>query len=135
MATIRNFHEKLEQDLQRVTAEVAKRHERAPEVSSRETVKQAIIAAVPPPLPTPTPAKEDPLPSTPTTDANLPAYLSAESPEVKAEVARLVTLALHDGIAVAVADAAKKSPFVLDALHDALTDKLLPELERRGILK
>lgn len=131
MATVRNFHEKLERDLEKVTAEIARRHERAPEASPREVVKQSLVAVMPAPALHPGPA-EGPTPSK-VDDARLPSYLSEESPEVKAEVGRLVTLAFQEGIGPAVAEAAKKSPFVLDALHDALVDKLLPELEKRGM--
>ena len=130
MATVRNFHEKLEKDLERMTAEIARRREQAPEVSPREVVKQSLAAAVPPPL-SPSPL---PPPHQKSDESHLPSYLSGESPEVKEEVERLVTLALQEGLAPAIAAAAKKSPFVLDALHDALVDKLLPELEKRGII-
>ncbi|MDP3975197.1 MAG: hypothetical protein Q8P88_02860 [Candidatus Jorgensenbacteria bacterium] len=133
MATVRNFHEKLERDLVRVTAEIARRKEAAPEAPPREIVKQSLVAAVPP-LPHPSEEKGSGPPSSAADESHLPSYLSEESPEVKAEVERLVTLALEEGLVPAVAAAAKRSPFVLDALHDALVDKLLPELEKRGII-
>ena len=134
MAVIKNFHEKLEQDLARVTAEVARRRENAPETPPREVVKQS-LAAIAPPLPHPSEEKGSGPPLSAAGSSHLPSYLSAESPEVKAEVERLVTLAFQEGITSAVAEAVKHSPFVLDALHDALVDKLMPELERRGIIK
>lgn len=136
MAMVRNFHEKLEKDLERVTAEMARRREHTPELPPREAFKQSLAAAVPPPLPADVPAETSVKAeaSTKDDDARLPSYLSGESPEVKAEVTRLVTLAFQEGLAPAVAAAAKKSPFMLDALHDALADKLLPELEKRGII-
>jgi hypothetical protein len=133
MANIRNFHEKLERDLERVTAEIAKRREQAPDTPSREMFKHSLAAAIPPSVPTPAPVETPPAPAL-SSDARLPSYLSQESPEVKVEVERLVALALEEGITPAVTEAAKHSPFVLDALHDALVDKLLPELERRGAL-
>lgn len=135
MANVRNFHEKLEQDIARLTAEVGKRKESPDRASSHEVVKESLKAmapvSVPPAIPpeenvAPTPQKAD--------DSHLPSYLSRESPEVREEVERLVTLALEEGIDPAVREAAKKSPFLLDALHDALAEKLLPELERRGVL-
>lgn len=133
MATIRNFHEKLEKDLERVTTEIARRKEKTPEAPPREILKQSLVSFAPPPHPSF--QKGEGPPSSAASNSRLPSYLSAESPEVKAEVERLVTLALEEGLAPAIAAAAKKSPFVLDALHDALVDKLLPELEKRGALK
>jgi len=136
MANIRNFHEKLEQDLARVSAEIERRRERAPDATPREVVRESIVAVAPAPPPKPV---EESVPISAalpqSDDAHLPAYLSRESPEVKAEVERLVALAFQEGIETAVAEAARRSHFLLDALHDALVDKLLPELERRGILK
>lgn len=135
MTTIKNFQEKLEQDLARVTAEIEKRRERAPEMSSREVLKQSLAAAAPPPIIAKEVHRESPLPAPSASEQErIPSYLSEEAPEVKAEVERLVTLALAKGLAPAVEEAAKKSPFMLDALHDALADKLLPELEKRGII-
>ncbi|MFH0806478.1 MAG: hypothetical protein V1885_02020 [Candidatus Brennerbacteria bacterium] len=133
MAVIKNFHEKLEQDLARVTTEIARRRENAPEAPSREVVKQS-LAAIAPPLPHPVEEKGSGPPLSASDSSRLPSYLSEGSPEVKAEVERLVTLAFQEGISAAVSEAAKHSPFVLDALHDALADKLLPELEKRGVI-
>ena len=133
MPTVRNFHEKLEQDLQRVTSEIARKREATPDVSPREIVKQSLATIAPVP---PQSSKNSEEPTSPASDyANIPSYLSEESPEVKKEVERLVSLAFEEGIGPAVAVAAKRSPFILDALHDALTDKLLPELEKRGMFK
>jgi hypothetical protein len=136
MAVIKNFHEKLEQDLARVTAEVARQRERTPEAPAREVVKQSLVAIAPPPVSVPPPVEEKGSgpPSSASESSHLPSYLSEGSPEVKAEVERLVTLAFQEGVSAAVAEAAKHSPFVLDAFHDALADKLLPELEKRGVI-
>ncbi|MBI2278916.1 MAG: hypothetical protein HYU81_02540 [Candidatus Brennerbacteria bacterium] len=136
MPNVKNFHEKLEKDLERVTAEIAVRREHAPEVPAREVVRASIVAAVLP-LPADAPAGTSTKAGVSEKENNnrLPSYLSGESPEVRMEVERLVSLALDEGIAPAVAAAAKHPPFVLDAFHDALVDKLMPELERRGIVK
>ena len=42
---------------------------------------------------------------------------------------------MHKGIEKAAAEAKKSNPYVLDAFHDALVEKLYPELQRRGVLK
>ena len=53
----------------------------------------------------------------------------------KNKIEQLINLAFSKGLEMAVAEAKKSVPFVEDAFHDALTDKLLLELKRRGILK
>jgi hypothetical protein len=44
-------------------------------------------------------------------------------------------MAFKDGILKASSEAAKASPFVLDAFHDALAGKLYEELKKRGVLE
>lgn len=132
MAVVKNFHEKLERDLERLTAEVARRKETAKEAPPREIVKQSLMVFAP------VPADPLPPPHAPEEHASLsrlPAYLERESPEVKKEVETLVARAFEHGIEAALREAMKRSPFLFDALHDALVDKLLPELEKRGIIK
>ncbi|MBI3638432.1 hypothetical protein HY227_01665 [Candidatus Wolfebacteria bacterium] len=67
-------------------------------------------------------------------DAVLPSYLDDSSPEIKHEVERLVEMAFNKGIDAAVSEARKSNAFILDALHDALTDKVYKELKDRGML-
>lgn len=50
------------------------------------------------------------------------------------EIERLVDMALHHDIRRALAIARRRNPFVEDAFHDALVDKILPELKKRGII-
>lgn len=65
----------------------------------------------------------------------LPDYLIREPVQVKAEVEKLIGLAFSEGVEKSVKEAVKSGPFVLDALHDALTSKLYEELKKRGLLK
>ena len=44
-------------------------------------------------------------------------------------------MAAGEDITKAVNEARKYPPFVEDAFHDALIDKFLPELKKRGIIK
>ena len=68
-------------------------------------------------------------------DANLPSYLNVDTDEkIKKEVEKLITVVLKEGLEKGLKLAKKKSAFVEDAFHDALTEKLLPELEKRGII-
>jgi hypothetical protein len=65
----------------------------------------------------------------------LPAYAENAAPETKLEIEYLIDVALRDGLAKALSEAKKSSPFVEDAVRDALAGKLYPELQKRGILK
>lgn len=65
----------------------------------------------------------------------LPAYAQNAAPETKLEIEYLIDVAFQHGVSKALADAKKSSPFVEDAVRDALAGKLYPELQKRGILK
>lgn len=67
--------------------------------------------------------------------AELPDYLAgADVPQAERdEVEALVHLAFRAGLVKALGAARRRSPAVEDAFHDALTDKLLPELRARGL--
>jgi len=120
-------HAALEADILRLTREI-REHRARPEnggMSNKEVVKQSIRAF------TPTPA-------VPFGDMSQKATLSTDldnaPPEAKLEVEYLLDMALHEGIEKANGEASKSSPFVLDAFHDILTDRLYPELKKRGIV-
>ena len=65
----------------------------------------------------------------------LPGYVNAAPEDIKLRVEELVDMAIHKGIEIALKQARKESPFVLDALHDALVEKIYPELQKRGVVK
>jgi len=65
----------------------------------------------------------------------LPQYMDKESPEVKREVEGLLQLTVDKGLLEGIKAAKSHNGFVIDAFHDALADKLYPELESRGLLK
>ncbi len=69
------------------------------------------------------------------TSASLPNYMKSSSDGDKSTVEGLVNLAYHKGLETAVNEAKKYSPFILDAFHDALTDKLYAEFKIRGLIK
>ena len=50
-------------------------------------------------------------------------------------VEELVAQAFDKGLEDAIRAAKRCDPFIEDAFHDALTEQLIPELKRRGILK
>lgn len=64
----------------------------------------------------------------------LPNYLKDSPAEIKLQVKKLVDSVFHQGIEKAVKEASKNSAFILDAFHDALTDKLYDELKKRKLI-
>ena len=146
MPKVKNFSENLENSLVRLGHEASRRME-SPEgkvLSEREALKQSIrslalkeegegeappveVSAVPPaPSSVPT--------SAPSGDF-MPSYLSGGSESAKKAVDDLLQIAVGENIERAVSEAKKYPPFVEDAFHDALVDKFLPELKKRGIIK
>ena len=120
--------EALEADMRRLAEEIQK-HRENPEmraVSGHELVKKSIqsIAPIAPQSAT----KQS-------SNSPLPDYASGAPAESKLEVEYLIDLAFHNGLDKANAEAAKSSPFIMDAFHDSLAAKLYPELQKRGILK
>ncbi len=69
----------------------------------------------------------------------LPEYLEKKSEifdeVVKTEVEKLIAIALNKSIEKAVIKAKQYPPFIEDSFHDALVDKLLPLMEKRGLIK
>ncbi len=136
---MQNFSESLDKSLDRLGAEVSKKVE-SPEFKEapiehvvKESLRTLSVSATPPAaaVSAEKPRDQDPR------ARFLPSYLSddAGDVEVKAVVENLVTLAFQSGVERAIAEAKRYPPFVEDAFHDALTEKLVPELRKRGIIK
>ncbi len=143
MAQIKIFSEDLEKSFARFGSEVQKNLETQEfqNVPEREVVKQSLRSfaeTVPEPQPVQsTPAAPAPVAPHANQDAFLPAYFSEgdESPEVKRTVEGLIQMVFDEDIEKAVNEARRYPAFVEDAFHDALVDKLMPELRKRGIVK
>lgn len=134
---VRNFNEKLEVGLIKIGEEVKKQIEQ-PEariLPEREVLKQS-IQSVAAQIPNASAAAEAAKNESDKRTV-LPDYLQSGGTDkaATAEVERLVGIAFDEGLFSALAEARKRPPFVEDAFHDALTDKLLPELKKRGFLK
>jgi hypothetical protein len=129
------FEKTLESDITHL-AEQVKNIRELPEMknaSEAEILKEAMKV-----FPRPGEEKQPQSTTGPATDdvaGVLPAYAQNAAPETKLEIEYLIDVAFQHGLTKALADAKKSSPFVEDAVRDALAGKLYPELQKRGILK
>ena len=138
MAKVVHFHEALERDLSRLSSEVKERREK-PELqhlTEREVVRQSIEAMREPVQGTePEEPKPAGNPEPPEESSVLPKYLeTSPEPQVELEVEKLIDMVFHDGIERALKESKRHAPFVQDAFHDSLVDRLLPELKKRGVI-
>ena len=137
MVKVRNFNERLEESLLKLGAEVERQIDQ-PEVKvlpEREIVKRSLksFGEQPAERETPPPQEQKQESSPPNF---LPSYFKPETEaQAKAAVQELVELVFGSGLEKAIKKAKRYPPFIEDAFHDALTDRLLPELKKRGILK
>ena len=120
-------HNILERDIERLSKEIAEKrnlpeHQGLPE---KELVKQVLQ-----PIIKPQPTPQEPAIS----NKILPEYLKDFPAETKLQVEQLIDLTFHQGIEKVVARAKRASPFILDAFHDALADKLYEELKNRKLI-
>lgn len=136
MTEIKNFHEALEGDLKRLTAEISDQRglPGAEQLPEKEIVRRSLenfSVASPAAVPAVPAVKSD------DRDSILPKYFDGKNvdPKVKIEVERLVELVFTESLEKAVSEVRKHPAFVQDSFHDALIDKLLPELKARGIIK
>ncbi|MFH0712467.1 MAG: hypothetical protein V2A55_01240 [Candidatus Jorgensenbacteria bacterium] len=134
MVRIKNFDENLERSLEKlgkqIEQEQASYETEAP--SEKEVVKHSIQALS---QDLPEEEKEEKKPKT--EDSALPGYLQDGKGDegVINKVESLINLVFDKGLETALKEARKQPPFIEDAFHDALVDKLLPELKKRGIIK
>lgn len=65
----------------------------------------------------------------------LPEYTKNYSEEAKQKIEELLQVAADKGLDAANSNAEGQLPYILDAFHDALAEKLLPYLKQQGIIK
>lgn len=126
-------HNIIEQDIERLSREVKEKRNlpEYKEVPERELIKQTLQPLIRPSAPA-APSVAKPAPST--EETILPDYLKDSPAEIKLEVEKLVDAIFHQGIEKTVKEANRAGAFVLDAFHDALTDKLYEELKKRNLI-
>ncbi len=129
-----NFeHEALEADIERLGKEIVEKKKllEHKNLSDRELVKQTLHPIIKQAAVEPQTAASQ----ISSTQSNvLPNYLQNSSTDVKVEVEKLVDLTLHQGIEKVAKIASKSNAFILDAFHDALTDKMYEELKKRKLI-
>ena len=126
-------HNILEQDIERLSRQIKenKNNPEFKEISERELVKRSLGPIV---------RKQilgqpiDFSPAKPFQTTILPDYLIDAPDEIKIKVEKLIDMTFHQGIEKTVEEAQKFGPFILDAYHDALTDKLHAELKERKLI-
>lgn len=126
-------HAAIEQDIKELTKEIkeqglSEQGRQALQSVLKEKISASAGAAGQPSAPQPASPAGGSVPS------SLPDYMQAEPADVKLKVEKLLDLAWHKGIQRAAKEAAISGSLVLDAFHDALIDKLYPELKKRGLL-
>jgi len=126
-------HNILEQDIERLSRQI-KENKNSPEykeLSEREILRRSLGPIIQRPV------LNQPIqfsPAKPFQTTILPNYLINDPDEIKINVEKLIDMTFHRGVEKTVEEAQKFGPYVLDAYHDALTDKLYEELKKRGIL-
>lgn len=125
-------HSALEADIERLSREIAEKRNlpETKELSERELVKQVLHPLIKQPVSRPTTVQ----PAAPVEESVLPQYLNDSPAEIKLQVEKLVDSVFHQGIEKTAKQARQASAFVLDAFHDALTDKLYEELKKRKLI-
>lgn len=127
-------HNIIEKDIERLSKEIAekKKMPEYKEIPERELIKQTLQPLVR--QPSIQPSKPTTQPAAPVEETVLPEYLKDSPPEIKLQVEKLIDLVFHQGIEKTVKEANQAGPFILDAFHDALTDKLYDELKKRNLI-
>ncbi len=126
----------LEKDIERLSREVVEKKNLSEykEISERELIKQVIT-----PLVLQTKSKVVELTDNSQNASNaeetvLPDYLKNSPAETKLQVEKLVESVFNDDLEKTMKKAVSSNAFVLDAFHDALTDKLYDELKTRKLI-
>lgn len=121
-----NFeHKILEADIERLSKEIAEKKNRLEykNFSEKELVKKSLEPSF----------QKQPVNSQ-SAGSNLQQADYHIPPEAKIRVEELVNSLFKDGIESVVKRARRASPFILDAFHDTLTDKLFEEMKKRNLI-
>lgn len=135
-----NFHKSLEKDIDSLSKEINKVQEsKDSKISSEKEVVKKTFKNISPEsknYQSNQSSKKKKENRKKNKESFLPDYMEKDDvdPNKKLEVEKLMDLVIHKGILKALKESKKHSPFIQDAFHDALADKLLPELKKRNII-
>lgn len=142
MVKVQDFTaENFEQNLRHLGERVSEYKETTaprPEVPEREIVKEA-LKHEPQGAPGSVPPEEEALRQAQGGHNEgaslLPDYFEGGDEDgMREAVQRLAETALHGNLKSSLAAARKLSPYLEDAFHDALMDKVFPEMKKRGLI-
>ena len=147
MVQVRNFSDSLDSHLERLNAHIETEREKPSSElsSSHEIVKRSLEKYAEQVAPLQNVSVQQTQYSVPVSQAtpisagsgSLPNYFfdSEIAAGIKEEVSKLVESAFSEGLEKAITESRKHTAFVQDAFHDALVDKLMPELKKRGMIR
>ncbi len=125
---IQNFDQKYEKpaaEMKKIADEVMRRKIESGAPDEREIIKQTIA---------PTVLSQPQKPVSVGEPSSLPDYLGSENEEVKRKIGFLVDFAISEGIGKAVQKANDETPFLIDAFHDALAERLHSEMKKQNLI-
>lgn len=121
----------MEKEFIRVSSEVSEKRN-SPEhkdLSERELIKKSLEPMIKQ-VSTGAPTDNRPIQD----DGQISVDLNNLPVEAKIQVEKLISSVFNDGLVRGVKEAKKSDAFILDAFHDALTDKFYEELKKRKLI-
>ncbi|MFB6212796.1 MAG: hypothetical protein ABEI53_03220 [Candidatus Magasanikbacteria bacterium] len=140
-----NFHKKVERDIQRLESEIKSNKKERSDLKKEELIKKSFQSASSQRTEKRevdyTDKKEEggekKNKSEGFSEEILPEYIEEDestNQDVELVVEKLIDLVFHKGIFYALRKSKEYPPFIQDAFHDALVEKLVPILEERDII-
>lgn len=126
----------ISQDIEKLGKEIAEK-KFTPEIknySERDLIKQSIGQKLYPSVRQAQDKQAAPQRQISDDDKYLPDYLKNSAQEIKNSVKKLLENTIKHGLEKGISEARKMPPFIMDAYHDALVDKLHEELKRRKMI-
>lgn len=132
----KNFeHNALEADIQKLSKELAEKKQLLEhrDLSERDIIKKILYPIIKQ-MPATSQQSDVSIQMSDISSQNLPDYLKDSPDDIKLQVEKLIDLAINYGVEKAARTAGQLNAFIVDAFHDAITDKLYDELKNRKIL-
>lgn len=104
-------------------------------VEEKEVVRQAVAEKISPSMPVSTNSSATATATVPPKSSSKTSYLDGLDKESVEQIQSLVALVFEKGFDAAIQEVSLMEPFIIDAFHDALVDRLYDELKSRGLVK